>query len=235
MKKIVTTLTLAALCFTASAGEPNLTYIQKKLGDIEITSVTPSPIAGLYEVQFEGGLVYLTEDGEKLFAGELHNVKEDFSYTARILNKQAQTALAKVSDSDKIIYKAPNEKYKVSVFTDINCGYCAKLHAQMQQYNDKGITVEYLAFPRGGLNSRTSKIMQKIWCSSDKTASLTKAKLKRQYPKEKCSGQQVQQQFALGNNLGVNGTPAIFLSDGEMLGGYVEPAALLETLKEHFN
>ncbi|MFQ7389227.1 MAG: bifunctional protein-disulfide isomerase/oxidoreductase DsbC, partial [Escherichia sp.] len=71
-------------------------------------------------------------------------------------------------ENEMIVYKAPQEKHVITVFTDITCGYCHKLHEEMKDYNALGITVRYLAFPRQGLESQAEQDMKSIWCAKDK-------------------------------------------------------------------
>ncbi len=235
MKKIITLSVLISLALNSYADDakPNLKLLKGMLQDgISVKKVSPAPVAGLYEVQLDNGIVYLSEDGVHVLSGDLYNLKDNFSYTEKKMNDVRKKALEKVKDSDKIIYKAPKEKYKVAVFTDINCGYCAKLHDQMDDYNKAGITIEYLAFPRQGIGSKNEREMQRVWCSKNKTSDLTAAKLKRKIPTESCEGKQVAEQFELGQEIGVYATPTMIFSDGELQAGYIAPDKLASMLNE---
>ncbi len=228
--------TLLLGAFSLQAGEPDLTLLKASLpDDVIIKSVKPSVLAGLYEVQINSNVIYLSEDGEKVISGDLYDLKEQVSHTDKARNGLRKAALAQVKSEDKIIYKAKNEKYKITVFTDISCPYCTKLHEHMDDYNDKGITVEYLAYPRAGAGSKQQKNMQKIWCAEDKAAALTEAKINRKIPTEDCDGKQTLEQFALGDEIGINATPTIVFSDGEIQPGYMKPGPLLQTLQEKFS
>lgn len=235
MKKSLSLLALTIAAFTTTAAEPNLTLLKENLNpNIEITSVKESPIPGILEVQIQNEIVYLTEDGEKLISGDIYNLKEQFSYSDKTRNGLRKTALAAVKNEDKIIYKAKDEKYKVTVFTDISCPYCTKFHQHISDFNDDGITVEYLAFPRAGIGSTHQKSMQNIWCAKDKALSLTAAKIEQKLPKASCEGKQTAEQFQLGEQIGVRATPTVVFSDGELKAGYLKPKQLLALLKEKF-
>ncbi len=225
---------LATLSFSAQA-EPKLDLLKKRLENAEIEAVKPSPLAGIYEVQIDGDILYLTEDGEKIISGDIVNLKDNYNYTEHAQDGLRKKALAGVSDKDKIIFKAKDEKYKVTVFTDISCPYCTQLHQYVPAYNDAGITVEYLAFPRAGIGSRNQKIMQRIWCANDKAASLTAAKIERKLPQKSCTGSQVAEQFMLGQRVGIRATPTIVLSDGTVLPGMIKPDDLVDILEEKSN
>lgn len=234
MKKILSRVVLTATFFVASA-EPNLDLLKGSLNTgALIRSVKPAAIPGLYEVLINSEVVYLTEDGEKIISGDLYDLKKQISYTDQTKNNLRKTALAKVKDEDKIIFKAKDEKYTVTVFTDISCPYCTKLHQHIADFNDAGITVEYLAFPRAGIGSPNQKKMQNIWCSADKAQSLTDAKLEQKLPETTCEGNQTVEQFLLGQDMGVNATPTMIFSDGELNAGYIRPNQLLAILQQKF-
>lgn len=235
MKNIFFSLTALCGATTLYAAEPNMELLKNSLNTgAQIQSVKPAVISGFYEVQINGQIVYLSEDGEKIISGDIYDLKKKISYTEQTKTGLRKAAIGTVKDEDKVIYKAKDEKYKVTVFTDITCGYCVKLHEHIADYNDAGITVEYLAFPRAGIGSQPQKDMQNIWCASDKTAALTKAKLSRKTPSKSCEGSQVVEQFLLGQDLGVNATPTMIFSDGELQAGYIKPDDLLSILQLKF-
>ena len=130
-----------------------------------------------------------------------------------------------------IEFKAPKEKYAVHVFTDISCGYCRKLHSELQSYLDAGITVRYLAFPRGGLESDTFNSLQSVWCAKDKQKAMNEAKGGAEIAAAKCDSP-VAKQFELGHSFGINGTPAIILPDGSIIPGYQSAAQLQQALAQ---
>lgn len=233
MKKYFNRIVLSMMCFGANAAEPNLDLLRANLNtEVEIIAVKPSAIAGLYEVQLNSDIVYLSEDGEKIISGDLYDLRNGISHTDQAKNHLRQSVLATVKDSDKIIYKAKNEKYKVAVFTDISCPYCTKFHQHINEFNDLGITIEYLAFPRAGVGSKHQQAMQNIWCASNKTQALTDAKMKQKIPTQTCADNQVNEQFLLGQEIGINATPTVVFSDGELVPGYLKPANLLEILED---
>ncbi len=232
MKKILFTALLALSSFSVFAdNEVNLTLLKERVGGAaEIKGVKPSVIDGLFEVQVGGQIIYLTTDGEKVISGDIYDLKNKKSITEIASNKLRKAALATVADADKIIYKAKNEKYKVTIFTDVSCPYCTKIHHAVPKFNDLGITVEYLAFPRAGIGSRTAKQMQNVWCAENRTVALDKAKLNDDFPSKSCEGNQVAQHYKLGEEIGIQATPTVVLSDGEVLPGYIKPNELIKYL-----
>lgn len=166
MKKGLMLLSLLVASVSGAAHADDAA-IKKALGSLGIqqADVQPSPVSGLKTVLTDSGVLYVSEDGKHILQGPLYDVsgKEPVNVTNQLLG----TKLDALKDQ-MIVYKAPKEKHVITVFTDITCGYCHKLHQQMKEYNDLGITVRYLAFPRQGLESQAEKDMQSIWCTADK-------------------------------------------------------------------
>lgn len=232
MKKTILLSGLLSVSVAAFADGVNTELLKKSLNPMaKIKNVQASVIPGLYEVQINDQIVYLSADGEKVITGDIYDLKNKVSYTEQSKTHIRKAALATIKESDKIIYKAKDEQYKMMVFTDITCPYCIKLHKEIEAFNDAGITVEYLAFPRAGIGSQAQKNMQKIWCSEDKTLALTAAKINKKLPNKSCAGKQTIEQFLLGQDIGVNATPTIVFSDGEMQPGYVTAKEVSEYLK----
>lgn len=235
MKKYLLLTTLSLFTANSFAEDADLSVLKSTLQPgVEIQSVKPTPISGIYEVQIQGDILYLSQDGQYVLTGNLFNLSTQENLTAKAASVVNKAKLEKVADSDKIIYKAKDEKYKVTVFTDITCPYCTKLHQQMSNFNDAGITIEYLAFPRAGVGSEPAKTMQRIWCAENKTEAMTQAKLTDTYPTASCDAKTVENQFNLGRELGVNATPTLVFSDGEVSPGYMDAERLLAVLKEKF-
>lgn len=235
---------LAAASFFVSASEMNIdkelfTKRFESLG-MPVVDVVPSPIDGLVEVKTEGGVLFASPDAKYLIAGTLYELGDDGSYIDVMAKRQAPINAEKIAqfEDSMIEYKADDEKYVVTVFTDITCGYCVKLHSQMKEYNDKGITIRYLAFPRQGASGQVAESMAKIWCSEDPAAAMHNAKVSRTSPTvaegkdlAQCK-QTVSEHYQLGRQLGISGTPAIFLPSGDMVGGYLPPSQLEQRLQQ---
>ncbi|NTS75447.1 bifunctional protein-disulfide isomerase/oxidoreductase DsbC [Catenovulum sp. SM1970] len=241
-KKLLLSVTAASLSFSALAAELSnevkLALTEKVQGlGLEVMSVEPSQIEGLVQVATPRGIFYLSEDGQYFMQGQIFNMNEEMrnetAAAMRVLEeplrKKRAEKLKTVADSS-IEFKAKDEKYVVNVFTDISCGYCRKLHNEMQAYNDAGITVRYLAFPRGGLKSKAFSDMVSVWCSEDQQDAMTEAKARGTIAKAQSCQQPVLQHYDLGVEFGVTGTPAIVLDDGSIIPGYQPAAQLLKRL-----
>lgn len=204
--------------------------VEKTLG-LEVTAIADSPVPGLLQLITNRGLFYTSDDGKFFLQARVFNLDEGMrNETESALSGVRLQGISEFSDS-YIEFKAENEKYVVTVFTDITCGYCRKLHAEIDQYNDLGITVRYLAFPRGGLQSRSYQDMVSVWCATDQQQAMTDAKMGESIDQAKCANQ-VEQQYVFGQKIGVGGTPNIILPDGTLVGGYQPANVLIKSLKE---
>ena len=203
---------------------------------MKVTEVRASPVAGMVELDVNGReSVYMTEDGRHILIGKLLEIKdgEVVNPAEQRFEKVRKAGIKELDPADMITYTAEDEKAEVYVFTDITCGFCRKLHRHIDEYNAAGVTVHYLAFPRGGATTEAAAAMRHIWCAEDRAQALTDAKLKDEVVQAELTecAKPVDEQYQLGNTFGVRGTPAIYSIDGEQLGGYVTPKQLLERLE----
>lgn len=226
MKKIITALSLLAMSVSAMADDAALKSKLEKLGvkDIEIQS---SPIKGLRTVISDQGVFYAEEGGDYLLQGNIYKLSD--KGISNISNNVLMDKLNALT-SEMIVYPAKNEKHVVTVFMDITCHYCHLLHQQIKEYNDLGITVRYLAFPRGGVETKTASQMEAIFTAKDPAFALNEAE-NGNLPKELKTPNIVKKHYNLGIQFGVNGTPTIVTSKGEIIGGYLKPRELLAELE----
>ncbi|UTM56797.1 bifunctional protein-disulfide isomerase/oxidoreductase DsbC [Photobacterium sp. CCB-ST2H9] len=225
---------LAAFTAFSASAEPNARAIEATLSPLGLTaaSVKPSPIQGMSEVVTERGIIYMSDDGQYFLAGHLYQSVngEPVNLTEQKLASINKDKL-KGMEGEMIVYPAKDEKYVVTVFTDTSCGYCRKLHSEMQAYNDAGITIRYLAFPRGGERSQNFGEMSAIWAAKDRVKAMDEAKKgKLDIEHSPHNDDLVMKHYQLGVAMGVSGTPALVLQDGTMLPGYQPPSRLLQFL-----
>ena len=214
MKKRFMMFTLLAAAFSgvAHADDAAIRQSLAKLG-VQSTEIQASPVAGMKTVLTHSGVLYVTDDGKHIIQGPMYDVSG--AHPVNVTNKLLMSQLNAL-EKEMIVYKAPDEKHVITVFTDITCGYCHKLHEEMKDYNALGITVRYLAFPRQGLESQAEQDMKSIWCAKDKSCDVN-----------------IADHYALGVQLGVSGTPAIVLSNGYVVPGYQGPKEMKAFLDEH--
>lgn len=231
MKKRVILLSLFFGLFSslASADDKAILKTMNKLGILG-EEIHPSPVVGLQMVLTDSGVFYVSSDGRYVLHGNMYDTEGNVpaNITTQMLMKKKLEPLV----PEMIVYPAKKEKFVVTVFTDITCGYCVKLHQQMEDYNKHGITMRYLAFPRQGLDSQAEKNMQSVWCSADKAKAFDDAVTGKKVPAASCKID-IADHYKLGIQFGVKGTPAMVLSDGMVLPGYQDPESLLEFLQAH--
>lgn len=226
MNKILTALSLVAVSSMALADDAAIINNLKKLGATQV-EVKNSPMKGIKTVITDQGLLYASEDGKYMLQGKLFELTDKGPVD---VSAQALMGVLESYKNEMIVYPAKNEKHIVTVFMDITCHYCHKLHEEMKGYNDLGITVRYLAFPRRGMD-KTAQQMESIFTAKDKVQALNHAE-KGKLPTELKTPQIVKKHYDLGVQFGVRGTPAIVTSSGELIGGYLPPKDLLAALEE---
>ena len=198
---------------------------------LSILNVEQSPLDNLYQITTDRGIFYLSKDGQFFINAVIFNLdKGMLNETDIAMNDIRLQKVADIRDSG-IVYKAANEKYIVDVFTDITCGYCRKLHREMQDYLDAGISIRYLAYPREGLNGDVFKQMQSIWCATNPQDAMDQAKGGDTVASLSCKNE-VATHYQTGGAIGVTGTPNIVVADGSLIGGYQPASALLAELKK---
>jgi thiol:disulfide interchange protein DsbC len=217
----------------AQAAKPDdvRAQIAKRL-EIKAEDVRPSPIEGLYEVRSGAEVGYVSTDGKYYVDGDIFEMASKQNLTEDARRKGRLAVLAGVKDEDAIIF-APKgaAKHTVTVFTDVDCVYCRKMHSEIAELNRLGIRVRYLMFPRGGPGSDSWNKAESVWCSADRKAALTRAKKGEKVTARDCETP-VAAQYELGRRIGVSGTPGIFTESGEYLAGYASAAYLAAYLSE---
>ena len=223
----------------ASDAKPDDLLISSKINAVlpegmSVQSVKKSQIENLYIVDI-GDLqpIYASKNGEFFFYGELYAVNGNMlqNTTKDEINLKRKSILDEaLSEGDFITFKSDNEKHRVIIFTDVDCGYCRKFHNEINDFNDLGITVNYVAFPRSGLASDSYNKIVTAWCSTDAKDTLTKMKQGIDVQLSMCQDHPVEKHFLLGQKIGITGTPAIIKSNGELLPGYLPPDELITRL-----
>ncbi|GAB2717453.1 DsbC family protein [Halomonas garicola] len=201
---------------------------------VPVESVSDTPLDGIYHVELKGGeSFYANADGSYFVVGDLYHNEGDklTNLSEQEKNQERAEALADVPDSERAIYRGVDEpRATVTVFTDTSCPYCTRLHESIPELNERGIEVDYLAFPRGGMQSAAARVMQQAWCSDNVSEALSQAFDDETLSAGAGCDNPVAKQHQLGLELGVKGTPAIVLPDGTMVPGFVPPERLAAML-----
>ena len=231
-------LLLIALPSSAAETDAQLAAVADKVRQawpqLEATAVTPSPIAGLYEVAVGMQLYYVSADGSRLIiGGNIMDSSSRQSLSEPIRATLVAQTLSPLGQKRALVFpgsKSGQHKSKrwLAVFTDVSCGYCARLHREIGKITSAGIDVRYFLYPRAGLNSDAARQMESAWCSTDRQRDLTAAKAGRRLPSRSCENP-IAEHFRLGQELEIRGTPYIFLDTGKAIPGYV-PAKNIKNL-----
>ena len=209
-----------------SAVEERIRALAPNAGSIAISE---TPIEGILMVQVSGDIVYATADGQYLIQGRVIDLdtREDLTEGAKA--EVRKELMAGIDTSRQIAFAPEEPEYELTVFTDIDCGYCRKLHAQVPAYNEQGISIRYMAFPRAGIGSRSYEKAVSVWCAEDPQEAMTQAKAGSEPAPVQCDNP-IAEQYQLGMELGVSGTPALLTNDGQLIPGYVPPEQLRQRL-----
>lgn len=225
MKKFAFATLSTLISFQVYADDAMLKKQLAQLGATNI-EISDSPLPQFKTAVTDQGVLQISENGRFVIQGELYEVTKQG--VVNITHKALLSELKKL-EPEMAVYPAKNHKYTVTVFSDITCHYCQKLHEQLKEYNDLGITVRYLAFPRAGLSSDVARQMEAIWTANDRQFAVEQA-FNGQLPKERKTPQMIKKHYELGLKFGVQGTPSIVTDNGTFLRGYLPPKDLLEVL-----
>ena len=193
--------------------------------------VRASPIPGMYEVMRGTDIAYMSADGKYAIAGDLYDLSSNNNLSETRRRDARVKLMAAMPESQMLVFSPKDPKYTITVFTDVDCGYCRKLHSQIADYNRLGIRVRYLFYPRSGPDTDSWHKAEEVWCSPNRNEALTRAKRGEDLKSKGCANSPIARHYALGREMDVRGTPAIITSKGDMLPGYVPPALLAQELK----
>ena len=207
--------------------------ISTKFEAVDPDDINPSPIDGWYTIQKGSVVAYVSADRRYLMQGDLIDLDSQVNLTEQNRNDARRDLVMSLEDDRSIMFSPAEVKHTVTVFTDIDCGYCRKLHSEIDQYLEQGIQVRYVLYPRNGPASKAWNTSEEVWCARDRNAALTAAKLDRSFETAKCDASVVSDHYMLGRDVGLSGTPAIVLEDGTLIGGYLPPAQLAMRLEQN--
>jgi len=233
-------MAIAAGLITAMAAFPTLAQddyavVEQRMRELapnaDSIAVSETPVEGILQVQIQGDIVYTSSDGRYLFQGRIIDLDTRDDLTEQAKAVQRLELMKGIDESKQIAFEPEDPAYELIVFTDIDCGYCRKLHAEMEAYNAQGIGIRYMAFPRAGIGSNSYDKFVSAWCAEDQQSALTEAKAGNDPEPLQCENP-VAEQYQLGVAMGVTGTPALLMNDGQLIPGYVPPDKLKARLEQ---
>ncbi|MFP5344561.1 MAG: DsbC family protein [Gammaproteobacteria bacterium] len=228
---------LGALSLSAPlpAAQDELTAVRDTLRQLvpgqEPDGLKATAVPGIYEASYGTVVVYLNKDGRYLFQGDLIDLKTETNLSERTRAEARLKVIASLAEEDMIVFSPRQAKYTVTVFTDIDCTVCQRMHADMAKINQQGVKVRYVAYPRAGLDSESYVKAVSVWCSKDRKKAITRAKAGEEVRAKPCDNP-VKQHLQAVRELGIRGTPAFILEDGSLIPGYDSVERLVETLEE---
>jgi thiol:disulfide interchange protein DsbC len=203
--------------------------LEQALPGVEVDAVAPGPLPGLYELVIGTDIAYISEDGKFLIMGDVIDLDARSNLSDRRRDKLVLKAVNGLSEDKMIIMGDPKAKHTITVFTDVDCPYCAKLHQEVPELTAAGVKVRYLLYPRNGLESETYKRSVAVWCAADRVKAVGIAKAGGKIDMKECANP-VAELYNFGKKLGIRGTPAIVLDDGRIVPGYSPAPRLLALL-----
>ena len=241
MNRIILVMTAIILSFSSavmSSESDEISKVKEILAKMipneKPDAVTKSPLPGLYEVIYGPEVMYVSGDGRFLVQGDLVDLESKKNLTEEKRSAGRRKLIASIDPSTMITFSPKNVKHVVTVFTDLDCPYCRKMHSEIADYNQRGIEIRYLAFPRSGLNTPSYFKAVSVWCSKDRKEALTIAKAGGKVDEHTCDNP-VRSHMMMGSQVGVTGTPTLVLEDGSVMPGYVPAQQLSELLDERMN
>jgi len=224
---------LVSLSFSVLAAEPDLRTIREKLKNkfpgMSVEGVSKSPVPGLYEIEMGSQIAYISEDGRYLVVGHIIDVESRANLTEKRQQRVLKRIIANLNEKEMIIIGPKKAVRTLTIFTDVDCPYCARLHQDVPTLNKHGVKIRYLLYPRNGLKSSTYKKSVAVWCAKDRIKAIGLAKAGKKIAMKTCKNP-VAAHYKLGQKIGIRGTPAIVVDDGRLIGGYVPAAKLLSML-----
>lgn len=230
IQAVIAALALAGAGLATAADENAIEErVRALVPEIETLAIAETPVPGVMEVQLNNEILYMSEDGRYLMQGRLVDLETQTDLTDAAKSVLRREKIAELEETDMVSFGPEDADYELMVFTDTDCGYCRRLHEQIEDYVDAGIRINYLAFPRAGVGSETYETMVSVWCADDRQEAMSTAKAGSQPEPAQCDNP-VEEQYQLGRSLGVTGTPSMITPNGEMIPGYVPPQQLRQRL-----
>ena len=221
---------------TAQEVDEELEQVRQKVNSmfemIGPEDVTPSPIDGWYTIHRGSVVAYVSASGRYLLQGDMIDLDLNVNLSEAVRSDSRRDLMSAIPDDEVIAFSPSEVKYSVSVFTDVDCTYCRRLHSQIDEYLALGIEVRYLMYPRNGPTSPSWAVAQEVWCANDRNGALTAAKADRNFASTDCDASIVDHHYQLGQEIGLSGTPAIVFDDGTLISGYVPPDQLRDRLEQ---
>jgi thiol:disulfide interchange protein DsbC len=217
-----------------NAADPRLA-LAAKIPGAKPEDLRATPVAGIYELTHGADISYVSADAKYVFAGDMYRISSggDFPNLSETRRRELRLKmLGEVPESQMVVFGPANSAHTISVFTDVDCPWCQRLHSQITEYNRLGIRVRYLFYPRSGPKTESWAKAEAVWCAADRNDALTRSKRGEKLPLAVCPNSPVAREYKLGHDIGVSGTPGVVLENGELIPGYISPPQMLMHIKQ---
>ena len=204
--------------------------VSERFIEISPEEVFESPLPGWYTIRKGAIVAYISADGRYLLQGDVIDLQQNTNLSEQSRNDARGTMMAAVPNEKLIVFSPDEVEHSVSVFTDIDCTFCRRLHSQIDEYMAEGIEIRYFLYPRNGPTSASWAKAENVWCANDRNEALTLAKLDKEYPTRTCDASIVSTHYTIGQDVGLRGTPAIVLQDGTLFSGYMPAEQLKQAI-----
>jgi len=241
MKSVLSRISLLGLAVTGFLAIPvnaddvaELQHVRETVAgmftEIDEEDIFPSDVDGWYTIRKGTIIAYISGDGRYLLQGDLIDLAEQVNLSEKDRNAARIKVIGTAVDDEAIVFTPKTVRHSVSVFTDIDCTFCRRLHNQIEEYMNEGIEVRYYLYPRNGPTSPSWAKAEQVWCSDNRNEALTLAKLDKDFQTRDCDSSIVSTHYSMGQDVGLRGTPAIVLEDGTLFSGYLAPKQLIEAI-----
>lgn len=220
---------------STETGEDPREALARALAGVEAHDIQPSPIGGLFEVTLGPMVAYVTEDARYVLHGDLIELETRTNLTETRRSAARARAMAAIDETEMIVFSTKDPSQRITVFTDVDCGYCRRFHAEIEELQKSGIEVRYLFYPRTGPDTESWRKAEAIWCAEDRHQALTRAKLGEEIDAEGCATEVVSRHYELGRSVRLQGTPAVVTERGRLITGYLPAKRLVEELEASAN
>lgn len=204
----------------------------ERMPDLTIDSISDTVLPGIYELVSGAEVYYLSPDGKYMVDGSIIDLEKRVNLSDQRRGSLQLSLIADMPEDNMIVFDnetADAERW-ITVFTDTDCGYCQKLHREIDEITAAGIRVRYLLFPRAGMESDSFRELQSVWCAGDQQAAMTAAKTGGTVESATCE-HPIQSHVDLATRVGLRGTPLIYLDDGTKIPGYRPAAELVKMIE----
>lgn len=227
--------TVATAAAPAVSSDDPRVALAAKIPGAKPEDLRATPVPGIYELVHGADISYVSADAGFVFAGDLYRVTAsgDFPNLSELRRRELRLKLLEsLPESQMLVFGPAKAAHTITVFTDIDCPWCQRMHSQVNDYNKLGIRVRYLFYPRSGPDTESWEKAEAVWCAKDRKDAFTRAKRGEVKRLKSCDGSPVAREFQLGRDIGVTGTPGVVLDSGELVPGYLAPAQMLAHIQE---